>query len=64
MSEEQESKRGRGRPRKYPAEVAQDGAPLLTVRMQPELLAWVKEQGGPVFVRRVLEREMREHPLP
>jgi hypothetical protein len=53
-----EQKRGRGRPRLYPVEVAQDGAPILAVRLSPELLAWVKERGGSAYVRVLIERAM------
>lgn len=49
----------RGRPRLYPADVARDGAPIFTLRMPPELLAFVREQGGGAFVRGLIEAEQR-----
>jgi hypothetical protein len=48
------------RPRTYPAEVAQDGAPVLTVRLEPELLAWVKAKGGVQWLRQHLRELMAE----
>ena len=47
----------RGRPRLYPADVARDGAPIFTLRLAPELLAFVREQGGGAFVRGLIEAE-------
>lgn len=43
----------RGRPREYDPEVADShgGAPKISVRFEPEVLAWVKEQGGARWLR-------------
>ena len=45
-----------GRPREYPKELADPwgGAPRLSVRFPPELLAWAKERGGGPWVRHVV----------
>ena len=42
-----------GRPRAYAPEVSDkhEGAPKLTVRLEPELLSWVREQGGSTWLR-------------
>lgn len=42
-----------GRPRTYPEEVGAkyQGAPILSVRLEPELRDWVKEQGGATWMR-------------
>lgn len=45
----------RGRPREYDG--SQPGAPRLTVRFPPDLLAWVKERGGGAFLRKLAEAE-------
>ncbi len=44
-----------GRPRQYPKELTDkyQGAPLMSVRMDPELLAWVKSRGGSTWIRYV-----------
>ena len=44
-----------GRPRQYPKELADkyQGAPLMSVRMEPELLDWVKSRGGSTWIRYV-----------
>ena len=44
-----------GRPRQYPKELTDkyQGAPLMSVRMDPDLLAWVKSRGGSTWVRYV-----------
>lgn len=44
-----------GRPRKYAKEIGEkhQGAPRITVRLEPHLLDWVKEQGGASFLRHV-----------
>ena len=52
-------RRGRGRPRIYPVGVARDGAPLLTMRIPPDLLEWVRARGGSTFVRELLEERRR-----
>lgn len=57
MSDPQEVKRGRGRPRKYPVDVAQDGAPAVTVRVQPEMKEWLRRRGGAEYARKALEGE-------
>lgn len=50
-----------GRPRQYPKELADkyQGAPLMSVRMEPDLLEWVKSRGGSTWVRYVAG-ELRE----
>lgn len=48
---------GRGRPRLYPADVARDGAPIFTMRLAPELLDYVREQGGSAYVRALIEAD-------
>lgn len=42
-----------GRPRAYAPEVSNkhEGAPKLTVRLEPELLDWVRQQGGSTWLR-------------
>lgn len=42
-----------GRPRKYPEDVADSnrGAPRFTVRLEPEVLEWVRSQGGGTWLR-------------
>ena len=47
-----------GRPREYPEETG-GGAPRITVRLEPELLDWVREQGGGGWLRHV-SRELRD----
>jgi hypothetical protein len=47
-----------GRPRKYPDRGGK-GAPALTLRLAPDLHAWVKDQGGPEYVRKLLEEQKR-----
>ncbi len=55
-----------GRPRQYPKELTDkfQGAPMMSVRMRPELLAWVKERGGATWVRYVAGelKELAEDP--
>jgi hypothetical protein len=55
-----------GRPRQYPKELSAkyQGAPTMSVRLDPELLAWVKSQGGSTWVRFVAGelRELAEDP--
>jgi hypothetical protein len=50
-----------GRPRQYPKELAEkyQGAPTISVRLAPELLDWVKGQGGATWLRHAT-RELRE----
>lgn len=47
-----------GRPRKYPKKKGKShrGAPQITVRLEPEVLDWVKENGGAGFLRKVTEK--------
>lgn len=47
-----------GRPRKYPEEVADKnrGAPRFTIRLEPEVLDWVREQGGGTWLRHATAR--------
>lgn len=47
-----------GRPRLYPKEQGKShrGAPQMTVRLEPEVMAWVKENGGAGFLRKLTER--------
>jgi len=44
-----------GRPKKYPDGLGDKhkGAPRITVRLDPHILEWVKEQGGAGFLRHV-----------
>lgn len=44
-----------GRPTKYPTPKGekQKGAPRITVRLDPHILEWVKDQGGAGFLRHV-----------
>lgn len=56
------SKMGKaGRPRQYPRElsVKYQGAPTMSVRMEPELLDWVKSRGGSTWMR-LVAGELRE----
>ena len=50
-----------GRPREYPKELSDkhQGAPRLSVRLEPELLEWVRDQGGSTWLRH-LAHELRE----
>ena len=47
-----------GRPRIYPKEKGKShrGAPQMTVRLEPEVMDWVKENGGAGFLRKLTER--------
>lgn len=47
-----------GRPREYDPELADPhgGAPKMTVRFEPEIREWVKQQGGAAWVRHVARR--------
>jgi hypothetical protein len=49
-----------GRPREYAPEVSDkhEGAPKLTVRLEPELMEWVRQQGGGAWLRHAA-RELR-----
>lgn len=38
---------------------AYPGAPTITIRLEPDLLSWVRSQGGAAWVRHVL-RQLRE----
>jgi hypothetical protein len=46
-------KRRPGRPKKYAG--TQRGAPALTLRLEPELLEWVREHGGQEFLRGLIQ---------
>lgn len=48
---------GPGRPRQYAKELTDHygGAPLVAVRMDPELWRWTQEHGGSVWVRHLLK---------
>lgn len=50
-----------GRPKEYGDDAADPGggAPRITVRLEPDLLEWVREQGGGGWLRHV-SRELRE----
>jgi hypothetical protein len=52
-----EQKRGRGRPRKYPRDLANDGAPVLSVRLEPDVYLHVQAQ--PEGPRAYIERLVR-----
>lgn len=56
MSEE---KRGRGRPRKYPKDLANDGAPVLSVRLDPEVYLHVqsKQEGARAYIERLVRED-------
>ena len=47
-----------GRPRQYPEAKGKShrGAPQMTVRLEPEVMAWVKANGGAGFLRKLTER--------
>ena len=47
-----------GRPRQYPEVPGKShrGAPQISVRMEPEVLEWVKANGGAGFLRKLTER--------
>jgi len=47
-----------GRPRIYPEAKGKShrGAPQMTVRLEPEVRDWVKENGGAGFLRKLTER--------
>jgi hypothetical protein len=55
-----------GRPRQYPKELSAkyQGAPTMSVRLDPDLLEWVKAQGGSTWMRFVAGelRELAEDP--
>lgn len=50
-----------GRPRQYDPELSDKhgGAPKMTVRFDPEVYDWVREQGGATWVRNAA-RELKE----
>jgi len=50
----------RGRPRLYPEDRAEDGAPKFTVRLAPDLHDWVMQAGGAAFVRSLIEDARRK----
>jgi hypothetical protein len=52
-----EEKRSPGRPRQYPKELANDGAPVLRVRLEPDVYLHVQAQ--PEGARAYLERVVR-----
>lgn len=47
-----------GRPRQYPEVQGKShrGAPQITVRLEPEVMEWVKANGGAGFLRKLTER--------
>lgn len=47
-----------GRPRQYPEVKGKShrGAPQITVRLEPEVMEWVKANGGAGFLRQITER--------
>ena len=47
-----------GRPRQYPEVEGKShrGAPQITVRLEPEVMEWVKANGGAGFLRKLTER--------
>lgn len=49
----EKKRRGPGRPRIYDGQ----GAPKLSLRLAPDLMEWVRAQGGTDFIRELLERE-------
>lgn len=53
-----EEKRPRGRPRKYARIDGKHGGADLHLRLDPEVLEWVRLQGGAAYVRDLLNREM------
>lgn len=57
MSEE---KRGRGRPRKYPRELANDGAPILSVRLDPTVYLHIQAQddGPRAYIERLVLHDL------
>ncbi len=57
-----EPKRGRGRPKQYPGGKT-DGAPQVSVRFTPELVDWIKERGGAVYIRALVEADREQSSL-
>lgn len=55
-----EEKRGRGRPRKYPKDLANDGAPVLSVRLEPEVYLRVqsRSEGARAYIERLVKEDM------
>ena len=55
-----------GRPREYTEDTADPGggAPRITVRLEPDLLEWVRQQGGGGWLRHVSRelRDLSQHP--
>lgn len=51
---DQQSKRGRGRPRIYSGK----GAPSISVRLEPGLMEWVQASGRVRYIRRLIEADM------
>jgi len=51
-----------GRPRLYSSEVADKygGAPRMNLRLKPEVLEWVNDNGGGHWVREMLEKMYEE----
>lgn len=50
-------KRGPGRPPLPPGAVRGKGNPLIQVRCEPDLAAFIQARGGPAFLRGLAERE-------
>ena len=55
-----------GRPRQYAKEIADPnrGAPRLTIRLEPEVLEWVRARGGGAWLRAVTRRLMALSEVP
>ena len=62
MSGEKEIKRGRGRPRLYPKEIANDGAPVLSVRLDPQVYLHIQAQpeGPRAYVEQIVREKMAQ----
>ncbi len=54
-----EEKRGRGRPRKYPKDLANDGAPVLSVRLDPEVYLYIqaRPEGSRAYIERLVRND-------
>ncbi len=54
-----EEKRGRGRPRKYPKDLANDGAPVLSVRLNPDVYLFIqaRPEGSRAYIEQLVRND-------
>jgi hypothetical protein len=58
VSAEPKPKRGPGRPPLPPGVKHSTGNPLIQVRCEPDLAAFIQARGGPAFLRGLAKKEM------